>query len=98
MKIQIDDLRREAEQGSQQLQGETLELELESLLRNRFPRDLIEPVPKGECGGDVLHRVLGNAGQICGTIIWERSAPRIGTKPGSRKCVTTSELRKRIWR
>jgi hypothetical protein len=71
MKIQIDDLRRKAEQGSQQLQGETLELELESLLRNRFPRDLIEPVPKGECGGDVLHRVLGHAGQICGTIIWE---------------------------
>jgi hypothetical protein len=71
MKIQIDDLRRKAEQGSQQLQGETLELELESLLRNRFPRDLIEPVPKGECGGDVLHRVLGHAGQTCGTIIWE---------------------------
>src|SRR5664279_1691618 len=36
-----------------------------------FPRDLIEPVPKGECGGDVLHRVLGHAGQTCGTIIWE---------------------------
>ena len=71
MKIQIDDLRRKAEQGSQQLQGEALELELESLLRARFPRDLIEPVPKGECGGDVLHRVLGHAGQTSGTIIWE---------------------------
>jgi hypothetical protein len=71
MQRQIEDLRRKAEQGSQQLQGETLELELESLLRARFPRDLIEPVPKGECGGDVLHRVLGHAGQTCGTIIWE---------------------------
>lgn len=71
MKIQIDDLRRKAEQGSQQLQGEALELELEYLLRARFPRDLIEPVPKGECGGDVLHHVLGHAGQTCGTIIWE---------------------------
>jgi hypothetical protein len=71
MKLQIDDLRRKAEQGCQQLQGETLELELESLLRTRFPRDLIEPVPKGECGGDVLHRVLGHTGQTCGTIIWE---------------------------
>jgi hypothetical protein len=71
MKIQIDDLRRKAEQGSQQLQGETLELELESMLRARFPRDLIEPVPKGECGGDVLHRVLSHIGQTCGTIIWE---------------------------
>jgi hypothetical protein len=71
MQRQIEDLRRKAEQGSQQLQGETLELELESLLRARFPRDLIEPVPKGECGGDVLQRVLGHAGQTCGTIIWE---------------------------
>jgi hypothetical protein len=71
MQRQIEDLRRKAEQGSQQLQGETLELELESRLRARFPRDLIEPVPKGECGGDVLQRVLGHAGQTCGTIIWE---------------------------
>jgi hypothetical protein len=71
MQRQIEDLRRKAEQGSQQLQGETLELELESLLRARFTRDLIEPVPKGECGGDVLQRVLDHAGRICGTIIWE---------------------------
>ena len=71
MQRQIEDLRRKAEQGSEQLQGETLELELESVLRGRFPRDLIEPVPKGELGGDVLHHVLGQANQVCGTIIWE---------------------------
>jgi hypothetical protein len=71
MQRQIEELRRKAEQGSQQLQGEALELELESLLRGRFPRDLIEPVPKGEFGGDVLHRVLGASGQHCGTMIWE---------------------------
>lgn len=71
MQRQIEELRRKAEQGSQQLQGEALELELESLLRGRFPRDLIEPVPKGEFGGDMLHRVLGAAGQACGTILWE---------------------------
>jgi hypothetical protein len=71
MQRQIEDLLRKAEQGSQQIQGEALELELESSLRCRFPRDLIEPVPKGECGGDVLHRVLGHADQICGSIIWE---------------------------
>ena len=71
MQRQIEDLRRKAEQGSQQLQGEAQEIELESLLRARFPRDLIEPVAKGEFGGDVLHRVLGPAGQTCGTILWE---------------------------
>ncbi|MBR1214627.1 DUF2130 domain-containing protein [Bradyrhizobium sp. JYMT SZCCT0180] len=71
MQRQIEDLRRKAEQGSQQLQGETLEIELESLLRSRFPRDVIEPVAKGEFGGDVAHRVLSSAGQACGTILWE---------------------------
>lgn len=61
----------EAEQGSQQLQGEVQELHLESILRAKFPRDNIEPVPKGEYGGDILHRVLGPTGQVCGTILWE---------------------------
>lgn len=71
MQRQIEDLKRRAEQGSQQLQGEALELELENLLRTRFSRDLIEPVAKGEFGGDVLQRVYGPQDQPCGTILWE---------------------------
>lgn len=71
MQRQIEDLKRKAEQGSQQLQGETSELELEALLRASFPGDLIEPVLTGQNGGDLLHRVLGPGGQVCGTILWE---------------------------
>jgi len=71
MQRQIEELRRKAEQGSQQLQGEALEIELEFLLRSRFPRDLIEPVAKGEFGGDVVHGVVAANGQRCGTILWE---------------------------
>jgi hypothetical protein len=71
MQRQIEELRRRADQGSQQLQGEALEIELESLLRSRFPRDFIEPVAKGEFGGDLVHRVLAVNGQRCGTILWE---------------------------
>lgn len=71
MQKEIENLRRKAEQGSQQLQGEVQELELESVLSNKFPRDTIVPVPKGEHGGDVLHHVFGPAGQPCGTILWE---------------------------
>lgn len=71
MQKQIEELKRKAEQGSQQLQGEVQELVLESLLGTRFPRDLIQPVPKGELGGDVLQRVIGPLGQPCGTILWE---------------------------
>lgn len=71
MQKQIEDLKRRAEQGSQQLQGEVQELEIENLLRSKFPFDAIEPVPKGEFGGDVLHRVVGAGGQSGGTILWE---------------------------
>lgn len=74
MQKQIEDLKRRAEQGSQQLQGEVQELELESLLRSKFPRDTVEPVPKGEFGGDALQRVVGPLGQVCGTILWESAA------------------------
>jgi hypothetical protein len=71
MQRQIEDLKRKAEQGSQQLQGEVQELALEALLREKFARDLIEPVPKGEFGGDLIQRVVGPAGQVVGSILWE---------------------------
>lgn len=71
LQTKLQDALRKAEQGSQQLQGEIQELELEAVLREHFPRDTIEPVPKGQFGGDVLHRVFGPAGQPCGTILWE---------------------------
>lgn len=71
MQRQIEDLKRRAEQGSQQLQGEVQELELEELLNAKFPMDSIEPVPKGVHGGDVMQRVNGPLGQPCGTILWE---------------------------
>ena len=71
MQKQIEELKRKAEQGSQQLQGEVQELELEQMLSTKFPRDAILPVPKGEFGGDVLQRVMGPTGQTCGMILWE---------------------------
>lgn len=71
MQKTIEDLKRKAEQGSQQLQGEVLELELESRIASAFPHDSIEPVPKGEFGGDMIQRVITPNGQICGTILWE---------------------------
>ena len=71
MQRQIEQLKRKAEQGSQQLQGEALELELEAALSANFPFDSIEPVAKGEFGGDVLQKVVGPTGQPCGAILWE---------------------------
>lgn len=71
MKRQIDELRRKAEQGSQQTQGEVLELDLENALQRCFDGDEIVPVPKGAHGGDLLHHVHDEMGRTCGTIIWE---------------------------
>ena len=71
MQRQVEELKRKSEQGSQQLQGEAQEIELETLLRSKFPGDLIESVAKGEFGGDLLQRVMGPLNQNCGTILWE---------------------------
>ena len=71
MQQKIEELKQKAEQGSQQLQGEVQELELEALLRAKFPFDAIEPVAKGEFGGDVLQRVVSPSGQQSGAILWE---------------------------
>jgi hypothetical protein len=71
MQQKIEELKQKAEQGSQQLQGEVQELELENLLRVKFPYDTIEPVAKGEFGGDALQRVVSPGGLMSGTILWE---------------------------
>jgi hypothetical protein len=71
LRRQIEDLKRKSEQGSQQSQGEVLELELEDFLRTHFSHDVIEPVAKGNHGGDVLQIVRDGNGFCCGTILWE---------------------------
>ncbi len=70
MKANLE-LQRKLQQGSQQTQGEVLELELEELLRSWFTYDTIESVPKGINGADVIQKVISNSGQQCGSIAWE---------------------------
>ena len=66
-----DNLARKLEQGSQQTQGEVLELALEGLLKAEFPYDEILPVPKGVSGADIVQKVRDKRGGDCGQIIWE---------------------------
>lgn len=66
-----DDLARKLEQGSQQTQGEVLELALEEQLKAEFPFDEINPVPKGVNGADIIHKVFDRTGRECGRIVWE---------------------------
>ncbi len=66
-----EELSRKLQQGSQQTQGEVLELELEGVLRDCCRLDEILPVPTGVSGADVLQKVVTRSGLCCGLIIWE---------------------------
>jgi hypothetical protein len=70
-KRQAVELKRKLEQGSQQTQGEVIELELGKNLKKTFPDDKIVPIAKGKAGADVLQKVYASNGQYCGAIIWE---------------------------
>jgi len=66
-----EEMKRKAEQGSMQLQGEVQELAIEDILRESFPFDLIEPVAKGKTGADVVQKVRSNTGNEVGIIVYE---------------------------
>jgi len=66
-----EELKRKLEQGSQQTQGESLELTLEDGLKKEFPQDTISEVKKGVKGADLLQEVVDKLNRNCGKIIWE---------------------------
>ncbi len=66
-----EEMKRKAEQGSMQSQGEIQELELEKLLRELYPQDEITEVKKGQRGADVLQVVRTQQGEECGKIYYE---------------------------
>lgn len=70
-KHKLAEAQRKLEQGSQQLQGEVQELDLEATLRAAFTQDNIEEIAKGQSGADVLQRVRDGTGKTCGSILWE---------------------------
>jgi hypothetical protein len=73
---QLEEAQRKGVQGSQQLQGEVLELTLQDDLEAAFPLDSIEEVRKGARGGDVIQRVMTRSGQVAGVLLWEAKRAR----------------------
>jgi hypothetical protein len=71
LKNALEDAQRKAQQGSQQLQGEIFELDIEGILRQQFPFDSIEEIGKGIKGADIKHIVKSRMGKPCGVILWE---------------------------
>jgi hypothetical protein len=70
-KTALTEAEKKASQGSQQNQGEVLEITLEESLRIEFPFDVIEEVKKGVRGADVKQTVRNNRSHECGTLLWE---------------------------
>lgn len=71
MRKTIEELQRKGNVGSQQLQGEVQELDLEERLHAAFPADVITPIGKGVLGADIRQTVKSPMGMDCGTILWE---------------------------
>lgn len=71
MQKSLDEAQRKAAQGSQQNQGEVLELDLEARLREEFPFDDISEVKKGQRGADLTQIVKNHQMTACGILLWE---------------------------
>ena len=71
LKASLEDMKRKADQGSMETQGEVLEQEFEAQLKRFFVHDDIAPVPKGIRGADLIHTVRTPLGADCGVLLWE---------------------------
>jgi hypothetical protein len=71
LKNEMEALQRKAEQGSQQAQGEVLELDFAAALRASYPSDQVAEVAKGIRGADVVQTVISPTGRRCGVILYE---------------------------
>lgn len=81
LKKDLDEMKRKAEQGSMETQGEVLEQDFEAQLRHFFPYDEISPVPKGISGADLIQTVRSKFGAECGIMVWEtKNTNAWGTK------------------
>jgi hypothetical protein len=67
----VEEMRRKAEQGSMQLQGEVQELAIEEWIVAKFPFDQLDEIKKGARGGDCVQVVYNQTGQQCGKIYYE---------------------------
>jgi len=60
-----------------QIQGEVQENDLKEVLRQNFFTDLIEDVPTGIKGADLVQTVRNNFSQKSGVILWESKNTKV---------------------
>jgi hypothetical protein len=71
LKEQMEIMKRKAEQGSMQLQGEVQELIIEEWLSTNYPLDTIEEIKKGARGADCIQTINTRSATNCGKIYYE---------------------------
>ena len=71
MKKTIDDLKRKAEQGSQQIQWDIQEDDLKNAITQAFPIDNVDDVPTWVKWADLIQTVKNNVWQSAWIIVWE---------------------------
>lgn len=94
LKQQMENMQRKMDQGSMQVQGEVMELELEKLLALSFPFDELKEVGKGANGADVLHLVRNHQMANCGTIVFESKRTKGFSQAWIDKLKTDTNLHK----
>lgn len=104
MQKALEEAQRKGKQGSQQLQGEVLELDLEEQLKSQFPMDEFLPIPKGVEGADIWQKVKDGQGEVVGSIIWETKRTKTWDKKwliklkedsrrvGASECILVSQV------
>jgi hypothetical protein len=71
MQKAIEEAQRKANTKSERLIGELQEIDLEQRIREFFPYDEIQEVPKGTMGADIIQIVKDKTGRVYGKIVWE---------------------------
>jgi len=94
LKQQMEIMQRKMEQGSMQVQGEVMEIELEKLLAQSFPFDEITEVGKGANGADILHLVRNHQMACCGTIVLESKRTKAFSQSWIEKLKADMQLHK----
>lgn len=90
----VDEMKRKAEQGSMQMQGEVQELAIEEILAAMFPFDIISEVGKGVKGADVIQTVRNKIGTECGIILYESKRTKAFSQEWVKKLKADAPLTK----
>lgn len=85
LRRQVTNLSKKLPSPRAQALGDVRQETLAQRLASRCPSDEIPHVPRGVRGADIVQRVRGSSGSVCGTILWESKRATTWSKSWVRK-------------